>query len=284
MELTIKSGKGKRQRLAVLGLLGLVLLPIWRGAAAQPQARNINQANARIRERMISEQGGGRNSSVTFNNDGNFNSVDRNHTRVTGTGTYFRNRNDRGRPFNYDAVFDVRNGDLRNLNYSFSGGFPGNPGNPGGGGNDGPANRPQGRVFHSGAIINRVGDKSLDVSDRGTANGVNVQVWSYANQPNQRWQVIDLGNRTYAIVNEHSGRVLDVSNQSYAEGANVQQWSWANQNNQRWRLQDVGGGFYQIINLQSGKCLSAGGNPYDGANVRQNSCRNDYALHWRLAQ
>lgn len=287
MELTSKSGRGDRKRLIVFGLLSLLLLPVWSSqTAAQPQARNINQAHARIRERMMREQGGGRNESVTFNNDGNFSAVDNNSTRVTGTGTYYRNRNDRGRPFNYDAVFNIRDGALRSLNYSFTGGNPGGPiypPNPGGPG-DGPANRPPGRVFHSGAILNRMGNKGLDVTANNMGNGANVQLWTYAGQPNQRWQIIDLGDRTYAIVNERSGRVLDVSNRSSATGANVQQWSWANQDNQRWRLQSVSGGFYQIVSVQSGKCLSAGGDNYDGANVEQNNCRNANAHLWRLGR
>src|SRR5207342_1111110 len=76
--------------------------------------RNYLNAQSRIRERLIREQGGN-SPRVNFNNDGRFDSVGGNTTRVRGTGTYFRNQNDRGRNFSYDGVYDVRNGNVSNF-------------------------------------------------------------------------------------------------------------------------------------------------------------------------
>jgi hypothetical protein len=95
----------------------------------QPQSRNIDQAQTRIQERMIREQGGS-NPSVRFNNDSSFEKVSNSETRVRGSGTYFRDRNDPGRNFTFESIFNVNNGTLRTLNYSFTG----SGGGPGGGG------------------------------------------------------------------------------------------------------------------------------------------------------
>src|SRR6516164_5375979 len=103
----------------------------------QPQSRNIDQAQTRIQERMIREQGGS-NPSVRFNNDSSFEKVSNSETRVRGSGTYFRDRNDPGRNFTFESIFNVNNGTLRTLNYSFTG----SGGGPGGGGPGG--NRPGG--------------------------------------------------------------------------------------------------------------------------------------------
>ncbi|MBK6797364.1 MAG: DUF3011 domain-containing protein [Acidobacteria bacterium] len=64
----------------------------------------------------------------------------------------------------------------------------------------GNVNRPQGRVSYSGPIMNRRSDKALDVTERGMQDGANVQQWSYADQPNQNWDIIDLGNNEVAII------------------------------------------------------------------------------------
>ena len=67
--------------------------------------------------------------------------------------------------------------------------------NNGGYGN---ATRPSGRVSYSGPIMNRHSDKALDVTEQGMQDGANIQQWSYADQPNQNWDVIDLGNNEVA--------------------------------------------------------------------------------------
>ena len=98
--------------LLTLAVVGLSALPL------AAQYRNLNAIQQRIRERMIREQGGYQ-PSVQFNNDSSFDSLSTFETRVRGTGIYFNGPNDRGRDFRYDAVFDSRNWNLRNLNYNF---------------------------------------------------------------------------------------------------------------------------------------------------------------------
>ncbi len=323
---------------ALLAFLALNLMIIFSDSliTVSAQFRNINQAQSRIRERMIREQAGS-SPSVRFNNDDSFESVSNNETRVTGTGTYYRDRYDNGRAFRYNAIFDVRNGDLRDLNYSFAGGGGGGSsggqtiycasndgrrntcnidtrggvrlvrqrsGSPcienqtwgyrrdyiwvdrgcradfeisssggGGGSGGGSGNLPEGRVIYNGPITNEASRKALDVVDRSTQDGANVQQWSYANQPNQNWQVIDLGRSEVAIIAQHSGKALTVQGGRDNDGANIIQRSWRDNPQQRWRLDRVGGGWYRIVNADNGKCLDVTGQGMqDGANVQQWSC------------
>jgi hypothetical protein len=87
--------------------------------------------------------------------------------------------------------------------------------------------QPDGRVTYTGPIMNRHSNKELDVTGQSTQEGAHVQQWSFADQPNQNWNVIDLGNGEAAII---------VTEQSKQNGANIQLWDYANQANQQWRL------------------------------------------------
>jgi hypothetical protein len=262
----------------------------------QPQSRNIDQAQTRIQERMIREQGGS-NPSVRFNNDSSFEKVSNSETRVRGSGTYFRDRNDPGRNFTFESIFNVNNGTLRTLNYSFtgSGGGPGGGGpggnRPGGGGpggnrpgGGGPGGiRPPGNVTFSGAIINRNSSRGLDVHDRSSREGANVQQWEFADQPNQTWDVISQGRNEVAIVAQHSGMALTVDSQ--ANGGNVVQRRWSNNSRQRWRLQQLSEGWSQIVNVGTGRCLDVSGHSTrDGANIQQWSCSRAPNQQFRLGR
>lgn len=154
-----------RRGFSIAGTLLLTMIVATLSAVVTPaQVRNINEAQSEIRQRMIREQGGN-NPSVSFDDGGSFESVSSSETRVRGSGTYFRNRNEAGRRFTYVAVFRVRDGDLRSLNYSFTGGGGWNPGDPGwnpGGPTSTPPSWAQGTFYATGGqsitlTINRNG-------------------------------------------------------------------------------------------------------------------------------
>jgi hypothetical protein len=48
--------------------------------------------------------------------------------------------------------------------------------------------------------MNRHSNKALDVTERSNQDGANIQQWSYSDQPNQNWDVIDIGNGEAAII------------------------------------------------------------------------------------
>jgi hypothetical protein len=183
----------------------------------------------------------------------------------------------------------LRNGVLRNFeltgqtnrqNFALS--FRDDDSGWGRGGTTG-AERPRGTPIHRGAITNRGSGKSLDVVDRSTMDGANIQQWDYTRQPNQTWQIIDLGGGEVAIIAEHSNKALTVQGAREFNGANIVQREWRNIPHQRWRLEQVGGGFVRIVNVGSGKVLDVAGQAREnGANIQQWDYANQQNQQWRL--
>ncbi|MDB6130296.1 MAG: glycoside hydrolase family 5 [Verrucomicrobiales bacterium] len=119
-------------------------------------------------------------------------------------------------------------------------------------------------------VIARHSGKALDVSANGTANGSNVQQWTYGAANNQRWTLTYLGNNLYKIIGVASGKSLDVSGGSTADGANVQIWDWANVGQQKWTITATSGGYYSVLASHSGKALEVSASSMaDGGNVQQ---------------
>ncbi len=71
----------------------------------------------------------------------------------------------------------------------------------------------------------------------GTADGANVQQWSWLNNSCQQFRLITTTSPWVRIENRNSAKVLDVANCSTTDGANVRQWTWLNNNCQQWQLQ-----------------------------------------------
>lgn len=279
--------------------------------------RAIGQAQRAVRQRIVNQEGG-RNVTVVFNTDAQTDFRSRNEVRVRGTGSFSRNNDSRysnsrdndpryndsrnnggrSRDFSYEAIVN-RNGygsvsgiryDLRNAR--FGGDRDNNrrdnnerdntdrANNRGG---FGFGNRPDGRVTYSGPIMNRHSNKALDVTERSNQDGANIQQWSYADQPNQNWDVIDLGNGEAAIISRQSGRALTVEGGRDNNGANIIQQSWRGSTQQRWRLEQIGSDYYRIVSVDNGKCLDVTREgKEDGANIQLWDYSNQANQQWRL--
>jgi Protein of unknown function (DUF3011)/Ricin-type beta-trefoil lectin domain-like len=149
----------------------------------------------------------------------------------------------------------------------------------------GNVNRPNGRVTYSGPIMNRHSNKALDVTEQGIQDGANIQQWSYADQPNQNWDVIDLGNREVAIISRHSGRALTVQGGRANNGANIIQRGWNDSPQQRWRLERVGDDYYRIVSVDNGKCLDVTEEgKQNGAGIQLLAYASQANQQWRLRQ
>jgi hypothetical protein len=147
----------------------------------------------------------------------------------------------------------------------------------------GNVNRPNGRVSYSGPIMNRHSEKALDVTEQGMQDGANIQQWSYADQPNQNWDVIDLGNNEVAIISRHSGRALTVQGGRDNNGANIIQRGWNDNPQQRWRLEQTGGDYYRIVSVDNGKCLDVTQQGKEnGANIQLRDYANQSNQQWGL--
>jgi hypothetical protein len=278
--------------------------------------RTIDQAQRAVRQRIVSQEGG-RNVTVLFNGDAQTSSASRYGVRVRGTGSFSRNSdprfinlrdndqrdsasrnsNGRSRDFSYEAIVNNRSryGSVSSVRYDLQSGWSGDGRDNHGRDNDrdnndrdndrgrGAGRRPDGRVSYSGPIMNRHSDKALDVTERSNQNGANIQQWSYADQPNQNWDVIDLGNGEVAIISRQSDRALTVQDGRDNNGANVIQQSWRGTPQQRWRLEQTGNDYYRIVSVDNGKCLDVTREgKQDGANIQLWDYANQANQQWRL--
>jgi hypothetical protein len=248
--------------------------------------------------------------SFSRNNDSRYGNSRDNDQRYNDS----RNNGGRSRDFSYEAIVNNRSryGSVSGVRYDLRSGWSGdrrdnndrdnngrdnndrdNNGRDDNGrdnndrdnsrGGSGIGNRPNGRVSYSGPIMNRHSDKALDVTERSNQDGADIQQWSYADQPNQNWDVIDLGNGQSAIISRQSGRALTVQGGRDNNGANIIQQSWRGSTQQRWRLEQIGSDYYRIVSVDNGKCLDVTQEgKQDGANIQLWDYANQANQQWRL--
>jgi hypothetical protein len=119
-------------------------------------------------------------------------------------------------------------------------------------------------------IVAKHSAKVLDVFNNGTANGSNVQQFTWNDCACQKWTITHTGNGKYSIAGLSSGKYLDVSGVSTADGANIHIWQSTGADNQRFNFTPTGEGYYRITPVHSGKSVDVNaGSTADGANVLQ---------------
>lgn len=122
-------------------------------------------------------------------------------------------------------------------------------------------------------ITARHSGKALDVASSSTADGANVQQYTYSGGNNQKWTIQSVGSGQYSIRAVHSGKALDVSGNSTADGGDINQWTYSGGNNQKWRIESVSLGYYRIVSVNSGKCVDVvGASTANGAAINQYTC------------
>lgn len=262
----------------------------------------IAQAQEAVRQQINNQDRGqerGRYETVRFNRDVQTEVTSNSSVRVSGTGTSGNNRGNnnagRNREFTYEALVSNRGRNrggttrVSEVRYDWREWGGDNRGRDNRGrGNDNDnfdrgGNRPNGRVSYTGPIMNRHSDKALDVTGQSSQDGARIQQWGFADQPNQNWNIIDLGSGEVAIISRQSGMALTVQGGRDMNGATIIQRNWNDSRQQRWRLEDVGNGYYRIASADNGKVLDVSGQGrQDGANIQL----WDYADHanqqWRL--
>lgn len=118
-------------------------------------------------------------------------------------------------------------------------------------------------------IIARHSGKALDAYGNGSANGTQIDQWTYGEGNNQLWSVWNRGNNQYSIIGIQTGKSLDINGFSTSNGTKVQLWDYSGSSNQKFTFSGTSGGYYRITPQNAtGSCLDvSGASTADGALV-----------------
>ncbi len=119
-------------------------------------------------------------------------------------------------------------------------------------------------------IMNRNSGKALDATGNATANGTQIEQWTYGGGNNQRWVVTNLTGSQYKILGVQSGRALDVYNSGTANGTKIELWDYNAGNSQKWTFTGTDSGNYRLTPASAtGSCLDvSAASAADGALVQ----------------
>jgi hypothetical protein len=133
-------------------------------------------------------------------------------------------------------------------------------------------------------LIDTNSGKLLDVTQSGSANGTNVQIFHDNDTETQKWCIQNTGNGIYKLISMHSGKVLDVNHSGTTDGTNVQIWDDNGSAAQRWRLQAIDNGHvFKLLNVISRKALDVDrSETTNGTNVHIWTDNGTKAQQWQL--
>jgi hypothetical protein len=120
-------------------------------------------------------------------------------------------------------------------------------------------------------VIPRHSGKALDVYGKFSADGSNVDQWTYDGGNNQLWTLTHLGENVYKILGVQTNKALEVATTSTADGTNVDIRTYTGAANQQWTISPLSGGYFRLTPVSSsGSALDVTDlSTADGANVCQ---------------
>jgi enterochelin esterase family protein len=118
-------------------------------------------------------------------------------------------------------------------------------------------------------LLARHSGKAMEAAGFGTANGTQIQQWTYVGGASQQWMINSLGGGLYSIVGVQSGKCVDISNWGTTNGSKVQLWDYVGGSNQKYSFTATTNGFFRITpSHATGSCLDVSGvSTSDGAVV-----------------
>lgn len=123
--------------------------------------------------------------------------------------------------------------------------------------------------------------KVVDVSNGGTADRTNVQLYKYNGTNAQKFKIKKNGNY-YTISCVCSGKMLDVAGGSNASGTNVWQYTSNGSNAQKWEFIDAGNGYYYIRSALGTYLDVSGGRTANGTNIQAYKGNWTDSQKWKL--
>ncbi|MBR1591739.1 MAG: RICIN domain-containing protein [Ruminococcus sp.] len=147
-------------------------------------------------------------------------------------------------------------------------------------------------------LVSAVGDAGtyvLDVAGRKTANGTNVDIYTFNGGDNQQFMLTKNADGSYKIRTKISGgkSAVEIANAGTGSGDNVQQWEINGANCQDWILEPVANPgskmdtkvVYEFQNVNSGMVMDIeAGNMAENTNVQQWTTGHFKSQQWTLQE
>ncbi|MEJ2045943.1 MAG: RICIN domain-containing protein [Reinekea sp.] len=131
------------------------------------------------------------------------------------------------------------------------------------------------------SLRSKLSDRCADVTDWGTDNGTDIQIWDCDDHNNQEWKAKATSNGYYSLESKHSNKCLDVYGYKTSQGASIKQWTCQGNPNQEWLPVAKGNGYFHLRARHSELCLGLSGNATDnGTKLVQSSCSGSGVL-WK---
>ncbi|WP_207793267.1 alpha-L-fucosidase [Nocardioides acrostichi] len=132
-------------------------------------------------------------------------------------------------------------------------------------------------------LVNRNSGLVLDVYYYGTANGTNIQQYTWTGAACQKFAFVDAGDGFMKLKDQNSGKLVEVAGLSRATGGNVGLWADASCYQQHWAITPVGGGYVIMTNRFSGLVMAGtSSSTAAGANVEQAEYDGSTRCQWQL--
>jgi endo-1,4-beta-xylanase len=136
---------------------------------------------------------------------------------------------------------------------------------------------PTGAPPGTGAVHAVGAGKCLDVPNRSTTAGTQLQIWDCNGATNQAWTRTSANQLT--VYSGSSQMCLDAFNRQTSPGTKVEIWSCNGGANQQWSVNSNG----TITGVQSGLCLDVtGGSTANGALVELWTCNGQSNQRWTV--
>jgi len=131
-------------------------------------------------------------------------------------------------------------------------------------------------------LVARCSGLAMEVEGAATANGSQVDQYTYFSGNHQKWAVTSTGSGTYKIIGVASGRGLDINGASSANGTKVQIYDYWGASSQLYTFTATSGGYYRLTpNCATGSAVEvAGGSTASNALVQLYSWNSSTAQQW----
>lgn len=133
---------------------------------------------------------------------------------------------------------------------------------------------------HRWKIVNKAGNRVLEVAGGSTENGANLQTAKDTDELYQKWDINSSRDGYINLVNAATGKAADDYDWSLEDGGNIAQWDNYRSLNQVWYIEPADDGYFYIRNGHSNLLMED--IKTKSKNVQQGAFNNSDRQQWRF--